>query len=88
VAEGVDRGKATAPLAESTEIAGVIMLSPKNSEAPKIPSAASTIFARRLPGTPRLRIKVMWAVAQGRRAWPGDRVAAHRSQGCVLSVHR
>ena len=26
--------------AESTEIAGVIMLSPKNSEAPKIPSAA------------------------------------------------
>ena len=32
--------------AESTEIAGVIMLSPKNSEAPKIPSAASTILVR------------------------------------------
>src|SRR5664279_3906236 len=27
--------------ADSTEIAGVIMLSPKNSDAPKIPSAAS-----------------------------------------------
>ena len=36
--------------ADSTEIAGVIMLSPKNSDAPKIPSAASTIAARRPPG--------------------------------------
>ena len=27
--------------ADSTEMAGVIMLSPRNSEAPKIPSAAS-----------------------------------------------
>ena len=27
-------------IAESTEIAGVIMLSPKNKEAPKTPSAA------------------------------------------------
>ena len=34
--------------AESTEIAGVIMLSPKNSAAPKMPSAASTADARRL----------------------------------------
>jgi hypothetical protein len=33
--------------ADSTEIAGVIMLSPKNSDAPKIPSAASTTAARR-----------------------------------------
>ena len=32
--------------AESTEIAGVIMLSPKNSDAPNIPSAASTSFVR------------------------------------------
>ena len=31
----------TPSTAESTEIAGVIMLSPKNSEAPKTPSAAS-----------------------------------------------
>ena len=38
--------------AESTEIAGVIMLSPKNSEAPKIPSAASAMRVRRPPGTP------------------------------------
>lgn len=33
--------------ADSTEIAGVIMLSPKNSEAPKMPSAASTATVRR-----------------------------------------
>ena len=33
--------------ADSTEIAGVIMLSPKNSDAPKMPSAASTTAARR-----------------------------------------
>jgi hypothetical protein len=33
-------------------MAGVIMLSPKNSEAPKIPSADSTTFARRPPGSP------------------------------------
>ena len=33
--------------ADSTEIAGVIMLSPKNSEAPKIPSPASRTFVRR-----------------------------------------
>ena len=33
--------------ADSTEIAGVIMLSPKNSEAPNNPSAASIIAVRR-----------------------------------------
>ena len=38
--------------ADSTEIAGVIMLSPKNSAAPKIPSEASTA-ARRPPGEPQ-----------------------------------
>ena len=32
--------------AESTEIAGVIMLSPKNSDAPKMPRADSTVAAR------------------------------------------
>ena len=32
--------------ADSTEIAGVIMLSPKNSAAPKMPSAARTTVAR------------------------------------------
>ena len=31
----------TPSIAESTEIAGVIMLSPKNSDAPNTPSAAS-----------------------------------------------
>lgn len=33
--------------ADSTEIAGVIMLSPKKSDAPKMPSAARTTAARR-----------------------------------------
>ena len=36
-------------------MAGVIMLSPKNSDAPKMPSAASAIRVRRPPRTrPRL----------------------------------
>src|SRR5262245_1355202 len=52
----------TPSIAESTEIAGVIMLSPKNSDAPKTPSAASTSFVRRPPGTPRRRIKVISAM--------------------------
>ncbi len=40
--------------ADSTEMAGVIMLSPKNSEAPKIPTAASSSAVRR-PATPAWR---------------------------------
>ena len=52
----------TPSMAESTEMAGVIMLSPKNSEAPKIPSTASTTFVRRPPGTSRLRINVISAM--------------------------
>ena len=40
----------TPSTAESTEMAGVIMLSPKNSEAPKIPSADSTALARMSAG--------------------------------------
>src|SRR6266481_62244 len=47
---------------ESTEMAGVIMLSPKNSEAPKIPSAARIAFARRPPGRARRRIKAISAM--------------------------
>ncbi len=46
-------------IAESTEIAGVIMLSPKKSDAPKTPAAASTIFVRRPPGTCRRRINAI-----------------------------
>jgi hypothetical protein len=60
-----DSGDATTltpSIADSTEIAGVIMLSPKNSEAPKIPSAASMTFVRRPPGIPALRIRVMSAM--------------------------
>ena len=47
--------------ADSTEIAGVIMLSPKNSEAPKMPSPARMSFVRRPPGTLRPLIRVMRA---------------------------
>ena len=36
-------------IADSTEIAGVIMLSPKNSAAPKTPSAANISAVRRRP---------------------------------------
>ena len=52
----------TPSTADSTEMAGVIMLSPKNSEAPKIPRAASIAFARRPPGRARPRIRAMSAM--------------------------
>ena len=52
----------TPSIADSTEIAGVIMLSPKNSDAPKIPSAASTSAVRRLLGMLRRRISVISAM--------------------------
>jgi hypothetical protein len=48
--------------AESTEIAGVIMLSPKKSEAPKMPSAARTSLVRRPPEMPPRRISVIRAM--------------------------
>jgi hypothetical protein len=46
---------------EITEIAGVIMLSPKKSEAPKMPRA-STVAVRRLPRPPNWRTRVMSAM--------------------------
>ena len=52
----------TPSMADRTEIAGVIMLSPKNSEAPNSPRTASTILARRPPGTPRRRISEIRAM--------------------------
>ena len=52
----------TPSTADRTEMAGVIMLSPKNSDAPKIPSAASAALAPRPPGTPCLRISVISAM--------------------------
>ena len=48
--------------AESTEIAGVIMLSPKKREAPKTPRAASARRVRRPPCRPRRRISVIRAM--------------------------
>ncbi len=42
----------TPSIEESTEMAGVIMLSPKNSAAPNTPSTASIIATRRLLGAP------------------------------------
>ena len=52
----------TPSIADSTEIAGVIMLSPKNSEAPNTPSAARISLARRPPGAARRRINVISAM--------------------------
>src|SRR6516165_5756121 len=52
----------TPSTADSTEMAGVIMLSPKNSEAPKIPSPASTALARVPPGSARRRIRAISAM--------------------------
>ena len=51
----------TPSIADSTEIAGVIMLSPKNSDAPNTPSRASTTAVRRPLGALR-RIRVMSAM--------------------------
>ncbi len=48
--------------ADSTEIAGVMMLSPKNSAAPKIPSAASACLTRRPEGLRSLLINVIRAM--------------------------
>ena len=48
--------------ADSTEIAGVIMLSPKNSAAPKMPSAASAIAVRRPRAKPQRVSSVMSAM--------------------------
>ena len=47
--------------ADSTEIAGVIMLSPKKSDAPKMPSAANAAATLRRPGAVPRRIRVMSA---------------------------
>ena len=52
----------TPSIAESTEMAGVIMLSPKNSDAPNTPSAARISATRRLLGAPRRRISVISAM--------------------------
>ena len=47
---------------EITEIAGVIMLSPKNSDAPKIPSDASIVVVRALPLSASRRTRVISAM--------------------------
>ncbi len=52
----------TPSIAESTEMAGVIMLSPKNSDAPNTPSTASTSAVRRLLGALYRRIRVISAM--------------------------
>ena len=49
-------------IAESTEIAGVIIESPKNSDAPKMPRPESSTLVRRLPATPLRRISVIRAM--------------------------
>ena len=52
----------TPSIADSTEMAGVIRLSPKNSEAPNTPSAARISLARRPPGAARRRISAISAM--------------------------
>ena len=52
----------TPSTAESTEIAGVIMLSPRKSAAPKMPRAASVNVALRPRPAPWRRIRVMRAM--------------------------
>ena len=47
--------------ADSTDIAGVIMLSPKNSDAPNTPRPARMSLVRRLPAAPRRLINVIRA---------------------------
>ncbi len=48
--------------ADSTEMAGVIMLSPKNSAAPRIPSPESRVITRLLDLLPSLRTSVISAI--------------------------
>jgi hypothetical protein len=48
--------------ADSTEIAGVIMLSPRNSDAPKIPRPASSIVTCRRPAIGPRRMSVIRAM--------------------------
>jgi hypothetical protein len=48
--------------ADSTEIAGVIMLSPRNSEAPKMPNDASTTSRRVFDFADHCRSSVMRAM--------------------------
>jgi hypothetical protein len=71
----------TPSTAESTEIAGVIMLSPKKSAAPKIPRPARVSFVRRPPGTPPRRIRVMSAMIP-----PSPSLSARITSSTYLTV--
>jgi hypothetical protein len=57
------------------------MLSPKKSEAPKMPSAASASFVRRPPGTPPRRIRVISAMMP-----PSPSLSARITSSTYLSV--
>ncbi len=52
----------TPSTADSTEMAGVIMLSPKNRDAPNTPSRARITTVRRRVGPPNRRISVISAM--------------------------
>ena len=67
--------------ADSTEIAGVIMLSPENSAAPKMPSVAST-NARRPPRAPKRRTRAMSAMMP-----PSPSLSARMTSGDVGQRH-
>ena len=70
----------TPSTAESTEIAGVITLSPKNSDAPTMPSPASTAVARLLPAGPR-RINAISAMIP-----PSPSLSARMMNGTYVTV--
>ena len=67
--------------ADSTEIAGVIMLSPKNSDAPKTPSAARITVVRAPPGRRSRRTSVM-----SERMPPSPSLSARRTSVTYLTV--
>ena len=73
------------PTADRTEIAGVIMPSPKNSPAPKIPSVISNA-AR---GTPRRRISAVSAmIPPSPRLWARMMNPAYLSETSIINVQK
>ena len=67
--------------AESTEIAGVIMLSPKNNAAPRIPSIDNIVMSRALERPPIRWIRVIKAITP-----PSPSLSARMTKVTYVSV--
>ena len=67
--------------ADRTEIAGVIMLSPRKSDAPNSPSPASTSLVRRWPGVCSRRIRVISAMMP-----PSPSLSARMTRNTYVTV--